>query len=88
MNTKIIDFEKAHQSCFAKALEEIKHGQKQSHWMWYIFPQIYGLGVSETTQHYAICNLDEAKAFVEHPIFKYEPPAFLDETYFLSNSDS
>ena len=68
MNTKIIDFEKAHQSCFAKALEEIKHGQKQSHWMWYIFPQIYGLGVSETAQHYAICNLDEAKAFVEHPI--------------------
>ena len=67
MNTKIIDFEKAHQSCFATALEEIKQGKKLSHWMWYIFPQIFGLGNSETARHYAICSLEEAKAFVEHP---------------------
>ena len=68
MNTKIIDFEQAHQSHFVTALEEIKHGQKKSHWMWYIFPQIYGLGNSETARHYAVCSLEETKAFVEHPI--------------------
>lgn len=66
MNTKILDFEIAHKSHFATALDEIKRGQKQSHWMWYIFPQIYGLGTSDTAKRYAICSLDEATAFAEH----------------------
>lgn len=66
MNTKIQDFEVAHKSHFATALDEVKRGCKLTHWMWYIFPQIYGLGKSNTSNHYAICSLDEAKAFAEH----------------------
>ena len=44
------------------ALSEIKNGKKQSHWMWYIFPQIQGLGFSSTSKYYAIKNIDEATA--------------------------
>ena len=48
------------------ALKEIKDGCKQSHWMWYIFPQIQGLGHSSTSQKYSIKSLLEAKAYLEH----------------------
>lgn len=53
---------------YSRALREIKNGRKQSHWMWYIFPQIKGLGFSETAKFYAINDLQEAKAYLEHPI--------------------
>ncbi|GAA4795036.1 DUF1810 domain-containing protein [Olivibacter ginsenosidimutans] len=53
---------------YAIALTEIKNGQKKSHWMWYIFPQIKGLGYSELSQFYAINDLHEAQAYLEHPI--------------------
>jgi uncharacterized protein (DUF1810 family) len=66
MNTKILDFEVAHKSHFATALEEVKYAQKQTHWMWYIFPQIYGLGTSDNAKRYAICSLDEATVFAQH----------------------
>lgn len=66
MNAKILDFKVAHESHFATALEEIKRGRKQTHWMWYIFPQVYGLGTSDTAKRYAICSLDEATAFAKH----------------------
>ena len=48
------------------ALSEIKDGKKRSHWMWYIFPQIHGLGFSEASKLYAIKSLDEAKEFLNH----------------------
>jgi uncharacterized protein (DUF1810 family) len=47
---------------------ELHAGQKVSHWMWFIFPQIAGLGHSETAQKYAISSLDEARAYVAHPV--------------------
>lgn len=50
------------------ALAEIKRGEKRSHWMWYIFPQIAGLGSSPMAQQYAIRSLDEARAYLDHPI--------------------
>jgi uncharacterized protein (DUF1810 family) len=53
---------------FEDVLDELRHGQKISHWMWYIFPQIKGLGHSWTAQHYAINSLEEAKAYLEHPL--------------------
>ena len=56
----------AQQRDYQSALTEIKNGKKVSHWMWYIFPQIRGLGKSSTSQFYAIQSLDEAKAFLEH----------------------
>ena len=50
------------------ALGEIKRGKKQSHWMWFIFPQIKGLGNSSTSEFYGITDLKEAKLFLEHPV--------------------
>ena len=53
---------------FDTALSEIASGKKRSHWTWFIFPQFDGLGFSQTTKHFAIKNLEEAKAYLEHPI--------------------
>lgn len=61
-------FCEAHKTDYEKALLEIQNGYKKTHWMWYIFPQIYGLGFSETACYYAIKNIEEAKAYLEHPI--------------------
>lgn len=58
----------AQESDYAGALAEISRGRKQGHWMWYIFPQIAGLGYSETAKFYAIQDLDEAGAYLAHPI--------------------
>jgi len=53
---------------FEIALDELRAGAKRSHWMWYIFPQLAGLGHSPTAQFYAIATLDEARAYLSHPI--------------------
>ncbi len=50
------------------ALSEIKDGRKRSHWMWYIFPQIQGLGFSSTSKYYGIKSLQEAEAYLKHPV--------------------
>jgi uncharacterized protein (DUF1810 family) len=50
------------------ALAEIRRGAKRSHWMWYVFPQIAGLGHSGMAQRYAITSLDEARAYLDHPV--------------------
>jgi uncharacterized protein (DUF1810 family) len=51
-----------------QALSELRAGRKQSHWMWFVFPQVAGLGRSSTAQHYAIGSLDKAQAYLEHPV--------------------
>lgn len=53
---------------YAPALAEITAGRKRSHWMWYVFPQIQGLGFSDISRRYAIRNLAEAAAYLEHPV--------------------
>lgn len=58
----------AQETSYHTALAEIKNGKKQSHWMWYIFPQISGLGLSETSKFYAIKNIHEAEAYLKHPV--------------------
>lgn len=50
------------------ALAELKAGRKRSHWMWFVFPQIHGLGRSPTAKFYAIKSLDEASAYLNHPL--------------------
>lgn len=55
---------------YAAALQEIKMGRKRSHWMWYIFPQIAGLGMSGISRNYAIADLQEAKEYMENPLLK------------------
>ena len=58
----------AQETAYPTALSEIKNGRKRSHWMWYIFPQIQGLGVSETSRYYAIRDAAEAQAYLRHPV--------------------
>ncbi len=58
----------AQENDYAPALAEIRSGRKRTHWMWYIFPQLDGLGFSETARRYAIRSLDEAWAYLEHPV--------------------
>ena len=66
-NFDLSRFTEAHRRAFQTALDEIRGGRKRSHWMWYIFPQIYGLGVTAMSQRYAIQSLDEATAFLNDP---------------------
>lgn len=53
---------------YESALRELRDGRKRSHWMWFIFPQLAGLGQSPTSRRYAISSLEEARAYVEHPV--------------------
>src|SRR5215470_16949284 len=53
---------------YLRAVAELRAGDKQSHWMWFVFPQIAGLGRSPTAVRYAIASLNEAKAYLAHPI--------------------
>ena len=61
-------FLEAQNQLYLQALSELKNEKKESHWMWFIFPQIEGLGASETAKFYAISNLEEAKAYLAHPV--------------------
>lgn len=61
-------FVTAQEGVYDRALREVKAGAKRSHWMWYIFPQVDGLGYSSTSKHYAIKSLDEARAYLAHPV--------------------
>lgn len=58
----------AQATSYDRALAELKAGRKRSHWMWYIFPQYKGLGFSAMSRRYAIQSLDEAEAYLNHPI--------------------
>lgn len=59
---------RAQEGAYERALAEIRNGRKRSHWMWYIFPQIEGLGLSAMAQRYAIRSLAEARAYLDHPV--------------------
>jgi uncharacterized protein (DUF1810 family) len=61
-------FVEAQEDVYERALTEIRCGQKESHWMWYIFPQYDGLGFSSTSKKYAIKSVGEARAFLNHPL--------------------
>jgi uncharacterized protein (DUF1810 family) len=61
-------FVDAQNGVYERVLAELRAGQKTSHWMWFIFPQMDGLAMSATSRHYAIKSLDEARGYLEHPI--------------------
>ena len=61
-------FIQAQRNVYEQALAEIRTGRKRSHWMWYIFPQYAGLGSSAISQLYAIKGLEEAQAYLHHPV--------------------
>lgn len=64
----------AQNPCYSQVIQELKNEQKRSHWMWFVFPQISGLGHSEYAQYYGLNGLADARAFLEHPILgkRYE----------------
>ena len=61
-------FIEAQEPLYPTVLKELKNGIKLSHWMWFIFPQVFGLGQSKTTQFYAIKSKEEAIAYLNHPL--------------------
>lgn len=61
-------FVSAQASSYETALSELRQGRKRSHWMWFIFPQYVGLGISPTSQHFAIKSAAEAEAYLHHPV--------------------
>lgn len=61
-------FTTAQADTYDVALTELRRGAKRTHWMWFVFPQIAGLGRTETARHFAIHSLDEARAYLAHPV--------------------
>jgi len=56
--------------CYAQVTKELSQGRKATHWIWYIFPQVYGLGLSNYSKHFGIHGLSEARAYWSHPILR------------------
>lgn len=61
-------FVKAQEQIYPRALDEIRRGRKRTHWMWFIFPQLSGLGRSAMAQLYGLAGIDEARAYLDHPL--------------------
>jgi uncharacterized protein (DUF1810 family) len=61
-------FVEAQEPLYAGVLAELRAGRKRTHWIWFIFPQLKGLGHSDTAQYYGVSGLDEARAYLQHPI--------------------
>jgi uncharacterized protein (DUF1810 family) len=61
-------FVTAQSATYDGAIDELRRGNKTGHWMWFIFPQIAGLGLSDMAQWYAVASLDEARAYLRHPV--------------------
>lgn len=68
MDSDLEKFVNAQDRDYSSALAEIKNGRKQGHWIWYIFPQISGLGMSSTSQYYGIENIEQASRYLQHPV--------------------
>lgn len=81
-------FRDAHRRDFAQAYAEIQNGYKETHWMWYIFPQIQGLGRSSTAQYYAISDIEEAVEFLSDPYLGDNLRAISKELLSKSTNDA
>ena len=81
-------FLKAQEGDYKVALAEIRAGRKQSHWIWYIFPQLKGLGRSSTAEYYGICDMAEAKAYLAHPILRQRLIEISEAMLGLSSKDA
>ena len=81
-------FINAQETEYQVALSEVKSGKKRSHWMWYVFPQIEGLGQSETSRRYAIKDLKEAEDFLQHPVVGKRLIEISNELLKLDNDDA
>ncbi|WP_460096468.1 DUF1810 domain-containing protein [Pseudomonas sp. S3_C01] len=68
MTESLERFIQAQASTYEHALLELRRGRKEGHWMWFIFPQLRGLGVSENATYYGLCGIDEARDYLQHPL--------------------
>ena len=66
MNNKLERFIEAQEKSYEEALKEIKNGRKETHWMWYIFPQITGLGMTYISNYYSIKSIEEAEEYLKN----------------------
>lgn len=73
---------------YGTALQEIQFGRKSSHWMWYIFPQIQGLGFSSTSKYYAVHDLKEAQDYLNDPYLNHNLVTICEALLFLDTSDA
>ena len=80
-------FHKAQEHSYETALAEIRSGYKQSHWIWYIFPQIAGLGYSSTARYYALSSLDEARVYMADPVLSGRLKEISEALLGLKSSD-
>ena len=78
----------AQEAAYPIALAEVKTGRKRSHWMWFVFPQVQGLGLSETSKFYAIKDSKEAEAFLNHPVLGSRLIGICRELLKLEESDA
>jgi uncharacterized protein (DUF1810 family) len=67
-DTDIQRFVLAQETVYLKVVSELQNGKKKSHWMWFIFPQIEGLGFTSTSKYYSIKSIQEAKGYIDHPV--------------------
>ena len=67
-NYNLLRFMEVQDKVYPYAIQELKEGRKRSHWMWYIFPQLRGLGHSRMSNYYGISGIDEAESYLENPI--------------------
>lgn len=67
-NNSLSRFLSAQQNIYTEVVKELRAGKKTSHWMWFVFPQIEGLGHSQTAKFYSIKNIEEAKEYIKHPV--------------------
>lgn len=88
MSKSLERFIEAQAETYEVALKEIKAGRKLTHWMWWIFPQYKGLGVSDISNYYAIRSMKEAKAYIRHPILGKRLKECLEELLKLETNDA
>lgn len=88
MSKRLDRFIEAQSETYEQALKEIKAGHKATHWMWWIFPQYKGLGVSDVSKYYAIQSMKEAKAYLRHPILGKRLKECLQELLKLETTDA
>ena len=80
-------FVEAQATSYAAALPEIRAGAKRSHWMWFIFPQLRGLGQSPTAHYYGIASIEEARAYLDHELLGFRYRACVEALQQLAASD-
>lgn len=81
-------FIEAQESAYGRALAELRAGRKTSHWIWFIFPQMRGLGFSEASRFYGLSGLDEARAYLDHPLLGARLRACVEAMLACGDSDA